>query len=47
MTPTLARLANAYHAHHFKCQHCIAAGIRGTQRCPVGRPLWLAYQKAV
>lgn len=40
-------LAAAYHAHHFKCSTCIAAG-RGAQyglRCGVGAALWNAYQK--
>jgi hypothetical protein len=38
-------LATAYHAHHFNCPTCIAAG-RGTrygQRCGVGTALWRAY----
>jgi hypothetical protein len=38
-------LAAAYHAHHFKCPTCIAAG-RGTrygQRCGAGMALWRAY----
>lgn len=38
-------LAAAYHAHHFKCAICIAAG-RGSQygqRCGVGMALWRAY----
>ena len=39
-------LAQAYHAHHFKCSTCIAAG-RGTvygPRCGAGAALWNAYQ---
>ena len=42
-------LAAAYHAHHFKCPTCIAAG-RGTrygQRCGAGMALWNAYSTAV
>ena len=38
-------LAAAYHAHHFNCPICIAAG-RGAyygQRCGVGAALWSAY----
>ena len=39
-------LAAAYHAHHFKCSTCIAAG-RGAVyglRCGVGAALWVNYQ---
>ena len=39
-------LAAAYHAHHFKCPACIAAG-RGAGyglRCGVGAALWTSYQ---
>lgn len=38
-------LAEAYHAHHFHCPTCIAAG-RGSrygQRCGVGMALWRSY----
>lgn len=38
-------LAEAYHAHHFNCPTCIAAG-RGNQygqRCGAGMALWRAY----
>ncbi len=38
-------LAAAYHAHHFHCPTCIAAG-RGRQygqRCGAGMALWQAY----
>lgn len=38
-------LAAAYHAHHFNCTTCIAAG-RGAQygqRCAVGMALWRTY----
>jgi hypothetical protein len=38
-------LAAAYHAHHFNCPTCIAAG-RGAgygSRCGVGITLWRAY----
>ena len=39
-------LAAAYHAHHFHCATCIAAG-RGARyglRCGTGTALWAAYQ---
>ena len=39
-------LAAAYHAHHFNCPTCKAAG-RGTRfglRCGVGATLWTNYQ---
>ena len=39
-------LAEAYHAHHFGCHTCIAAG-RGDMygmRCGVGNALWTNYQ---
>jgi hypothetical protein len=38
-------LAAAYHAHHFNCPTCIAAG-RGSRygrRCGAGMALWRAY----
>ena len=41
-------LAAAYHAHHFNCPTCIAAG-RGSRyglRCGVGAALWQAYSDA-
>ena len=40
------KLAAAYHAHHFHCPTCIAAG-RGSsygQRCADGAPLWTHFQ---
>lgn len=39
-------LAEAYHAHHFNCVHCIAAGRsdRYGLRCGVGAALWSDYQ---
>jgi hypothetical protein len=40
-----SELAAAYHAHHFNCPTCIAAG-RGSgygQRCGAGMALWRAY----
>ena len=39
------KLAAAYHAHHFKCRTCIAAGrcSRYGQRCGAGMVLWRAY----
>ena len=39
------QLAAAYHAHHFNCPTCIAAG-RGSRygmRCGTGAALWRAY----
>ena len=39
-------LAAAYHAHHFRCAVCAAAG-RGARyglRCGAGAALWAAYQ---
>ena len=38
-------LAAAYHAHHFNCTTCIAAGrgARYGQRCGAGMALWRAY----
>ena len=39
-------LAQAYHAHHFSCPTCIAAG-RGAVyglRCGAGMALWTNYQ---
>ena len=40
-------LARSYHAHHFNCPVCIAAGLGYGQRCQVGALLWTAYQEAV
>ena len=39
-------LAQAYHAHHFNCPNCIAAGrsSRYGQRCGAGMALWGSYQ---
>lgn len=38
-------LAQAYHAHHFNCPTCIAAGRDSQygQRCGAGMALWRAY----
>lgn len=40
--------AQAYHAHHFNCHTCIAAGrgIRYGRRCAVGLALWSGYTGA-
>lgn len=40
-------LAAAYHAHHFSCRTCIAAGrgTRGGQRCSAGLALWNTYSR--
>ena len=45
LTDTEQSVAQAYHAHHFNCHTCIAAG-RGTRdgrRCTVGSALWSDY----
>ncbi len=45
LTATAQSTAQAYHAHHFNCHNCIAAG-RGTRyggRCAVGLALWNRY----
>ena len=45
LTGTEQSAAQAYHAHHFNCYTCIAAG-RGTRygrRCAVGLELWHTY----
>ena len=39
--------ANAYHAHHFNCRVCIAAGKRYGNRCQEGLDLWHRYRKEV
>lgn len=36
-------LARAYHAHHFSCTSCIAAGQGVGLRCGIGSALWRAY----
>ena len=38
-------LAASYHAHHFNCPTCIAAGLgsRYGQRCGAGMALWHSY----
>ena len=41
------KLAKAYHAHHFGCRLCIAAGSdirRAQSRCEVGLAMWNKYQ---
>ena len=40
--------AQAYHAHHFNCHQCFAAGrcIRYDRRCIVGLALWSDYTGA-
>ena len=40
-------LAAAYHAHHFKCPFCIAAGKGYGLRCGVGAALWSTYSNTV
>lgn len=39
--------ANAYHAHHFNCRVCIAAGKRYGNRCQEGLDLWHRYRKEI
>lgn len=36
-------MADAYHAHHFTCPVCIAAGKGYGLHCGVGASLWRAY----
>lgn len=46
LTDTERSAAKDYHAHHFRCAACIAAG-RGMQygkRCELGAARWSAYQ---
>ncbi len=48
LTGTEQSAAQAYHAHHFNCHQCIAAG-RGTRygrRCAAGLALWNDYTGA-
>ena len=40
-------LAQAYHAHHFACKTCIAAGQGRGLRCGCGAALWTKYQEAL
>ena len=48
LTGTEQSAAQGYHAHHFNCHTCIAAGrgIRYGGRCAVGLALWHAYTGA-
>ena len=46
ITPHLRELAAAYHAHHFKCPTCIAAGLGYGLRCGAGAALHTAYEDA-
>ena len=48
LTGTEQSAAQAYHAHHFNCHTCIAAGrgIRYGRRCAVGLALWSDYTEA-
>ncbi len=45
--PTWQALAQAYHAHHFACPHCIAGGLGVGSRCDVGAGLWATYQSSL
>lgn len=48
LNPAEQQAARAYHAHHFHCHQCIAAG-RGDRygrRCAVGLGLWNDYNGA-
>jgi len=40
-------LAAEYHAHHFHCPACIAAGQGRGLRCGVGMSLWTTYQTQI
>ncbi len=40
-------LAALYHAHHFNCPTCIAAGRGYGLCCGTGTALWAAYSEAV
>ena len=44
--PAWKPLAQVYHAHHFACKTCVAAGQGHGQRCADGASLWARYQKA-
>lgn len=46
LTDTERSAAQDYHAHHFGCHYCIAAGrgMRYGECCQVGAALWSAYQ---
>jgi hypothetical protein len=47
LTDKAQSTAQAYHAHHFNCNTCIAAG-RGNRyvnRCTVGLGLWNTYRR--
>ena len=48
LTDTAKSTAQSYHAHHFNCHNCIAAGrgIRYGRRCAVGLALWNDYTGA-
>jgi len=49
LSDTAQAAARTYHAHHFSCHDCIAAG-RGSrygQRCGTGAALWTGYQNAI
>jgi hypothetical protein len=48
LTGTEQSAVQAYHAHHFNCHTCIAAGrgIRYGRRCAVGLALWSDYTGA-
>ena len=47
LTDTEQAAAQAYHAHHFNCNTCIAAGrgIRCGRRCVAGLALWSNYTR--
>ena len=40
-------LAQAYHAHHFACKTCQAAGQGRGLRCGTGAALWTSYQSQI
>ena len=41
-----AKLATAYHLHHFGCKWCMSGGGLIDNRCEVGAGLWRVYQDA-
>ena len=49
LTGTEQLAAQAYHAHHFNCHPCTAAGRsnRHGRRCAVGLALWNTYQEGL
>ena len=42
-TPALHTASQGYHAHHFICPTCVAAGLGYGERCAAGQGLWTNY----